>query len=231
MKNCENCKQEQDGSYGSGRFCSTKCARGFSTKAKRKEINEKVSVALTKPKRKDIKKICPECASVFYITWKKRNQIYCSVKCAHDSNEVKQKLSNARIKAIKNGVVNGNSIKMSYPFNSKMINCDSKVEYACLNYFEKLGASQMRRCTRVIAYDDDGLIRKFLPDFEIEVNGDIYIVEAKSHISVKSLDKKWRNYNKLSKLKMEVLKLYCTENGLKYFWFTKDLHRKYYNSI
>lgn len=40
---CENCEKEHDGTYGSGRFCSTKCARGFSTKAKRKDINEKIS--------------------------------------------------------------------------------------------------------------------------------------------------------------------------------------------
>lgn len=43
---CENCEKEHDGSYGSGRFCSSKCARGFSTKSKRKEINEKVSKTL-----------------------------------------------------------------------------------------------------------------------------------------------------------------------------------------
>lgn len=35
------------GTYGSGRFCSIKCARSFSTKNKRKEINEKVSKKLT----------------------------------------------------------------------------------------------------------------------------------------------------------------------------------------
>lgn len=40
---CENCDQEHDGSYGSGRFCSQKCARAFSTKKNRKEINQKVS--------------------------------------------------------------------------------------------------------------------------------------------------------------------------------------------
>ena len=40
---CENCKNEHDGQYGSGRFCSSKCARGFSTKEKRSLINEKVS--------------------------------------------------------------------------------------------------------------------------------------------------------------------------------------------
>lgn len=43
---CENCEQEHDGKYGSGRFCDNKCARGFSTKAKRKEISEKVSKSL-----------------------------------------------------------------------------------------------------------------------------------------------------------------------------------------
>jgi hypothetical protein len=46
MKICENCNQENEGTYGSGRFCSVKCARGFGTKEKRKEINEKVSKKL-----------------------------------------------------------------------------------------------------------------------------------------------------------------------------------------
>ena len=44
---CENCGIDHDGEYGSGRFCSAKCARGFSTKSKRKQINEKVAKALT----------------------------------------------------------------------------------------------------------------------------------------------------------------------------------------
>lgn len=44
---CENCGSEHIGNYGSGRFCSKKCARGFSTKSKRREINEKVSKLLT----------------------------------------------------------------------------------------------------------------------------------------------------------------------------------------
>jgi len=40
---CENCWKIHNGSYGSGRFCDQKCARAFSTKNKRKEINQKVS--------------------------------------------------------------------------------------------------------------------------------------------------------------------------------------------
>lgn len=43
---CENCNKEHDGSYASGRFCCKECSKAFSTKAKRKKINEKVSASL-----------------------------------------------------------------------------------------------------------------------------------------------------------------------------------------
>ena len=44
--NCESCEAEHDGKYGSGRFCSAKCARGYSTKLKRDQISEKVANTL-----------------------------------------------------------------------------------------------------------------------------------------------------------------------------------------
>jgi HNH endonuclease len=43
---CELCGDTHNGTYGSGRFCSSKCARSFSTKSKRNEINHKVSRTL-----------------------------------------------------------------------------------------------------------------------------------------------------------------------------------------
>ena len=43
---CEYCDKEHNGSYASGRFCSKYCARGFSTRSKRKIINKKVSQKL-----------------------------------------------------------------------------------------------------------------------------------------------------------------------------------------
>lgn|SRR5271157_5243205 len=46
MVNCERCGNLMDGGYGSGRFCSSKCARSFSSKEKRQEINQKVSKKL-----------------------------------------------------------------------------------------------------------------------------------------------------------------------------------------
>ena len=45
--NCLYCNNEHTGEYGSGKFCCKRCACGFSTKNKRKEINEKVSKKLS----------------------------------------------------------------------------------------------------------------------------------------------------------------------------------------
>jgi hypothetical protein len=43
---CKKCNNDHNGVYGSGKFCSEKCARSFSSFLKRKEINEKVSKKL-----------------------------------------------------------------------------------------------------------------------------------------------------------------------------------------
>ena len=48
---CERCSNEHDGSYASGRFCSSKCARGFATQNKRTEISRKVSKRLQGDRR------------------------------------------------------------------------------------------------------------------------------------------------------------------------------------
>ncbi|MCK9575812.1 MAG: hypothetical protein M0R51_07675 [Clostridia bacterium] len=73
-KICENCGKPNSGEYGSGRFCSAKCSRSFSTKDKRKEINEKVkqTFKLTRHVRIDLcdcgkncdngKCICSDCS-------------------------------------------------------------------------------------------------------------------------------------------------------------------------
>src|SRR5208337_3977807 len=44
---CELCGKQTIDVYGSGRFCSPKCARGFATKAKRQDINQQVSQRLS----------------------------------------------------------------------------------------------------------------------------------------------------------------------------------------
>lgn len=78
---CENCGNEHSGSYGSGRFCSMKCSRGFVTKYKRKEINKKISNSLKGSGHGDVIKICKFCKKEFNICYNKRHQIFCSRSC------------------------------------------------------------------------------------------------------------------------------------------------------
>ena len=93
---CENCGKEHDIKFGSGRFCSMKCARGFSTKSKRQEINIKVSLKLTKNIKinnlKKIKKIidCINCGKETF------NNKFCSTKCHHiyERNVALEKFNN-----------------------------------------------------------------------------------------------------------------------------------------
>lgn len=77
MKFCENCGKEHDESYKTGRFCSEKCSKGFSTKAKRKEINQAVSKKL---KKDPPLQICKNCQGSFKS--KKKNQQFCSNSCS-----------------------------------------------------------------------------------------------------------------------------------------------------
>ena len=78
---CEACSTAHDGTYGSGRFCSVKCSRGFATMNKRKEINQKVSEALKQDKKFD-SKVCPTCQETFNVEWRRRNyRTFCSRKC------------------------------------------------------------------------------------------------------------------------------------------------------
>jgi hypothetical protein len=75
--NCENCGNLHDGSYASGRFCSNKCCKGFSTKNKRKEINEKVSNSLKK-----YRKELPLCEHCKIERVKRKGKKFCSGKCS-----------------------------------------------------------------------------------------------------------------------------------------------------
>ena len=81
MKICENCNQEHEGNFGSGRFCSSKCAKGFSTKAKRKEINAIVSKKRKESAHKNVQKTCLYCGKKFTVRWNMRTQKCCSVVC------------------------------------------------------------------------------------------------------------------------------------------------------
>lgn len=81
MFTCEKCKVEHEVKYGSGRFCSTKCARAFSTSLNRAVISAKVKQTFAeKPKTQHPEKTCPECLTVFRT--RKSYQKFCSKPCS-----------------------------------------------------------------------------------------------------------------------------------------------------
>lgn len=110
---CENCNIEHDGSYGSGRFCSSKCARGFATKKDRRQISDKVRASLTKPKEISI---CPECEKEFA---KVRNRTYCSNACASKARwknqEYKAKVKETINDLAKEGKFGGWKVRTAEP--------------------------------------------------------------------------------------------------------------------
>ena len=95
---CENCQIMHDGLYGSGRFCSQKCARCFSTKNKRVEINTKVSEKL-KSQLKNYEHICQSC-SITWLTKTKRRNVEttlcktCTAKSAWQKTQAKGRRKN-----------------------------------------------------------------------------------------------------------------------------------------
>jgi hypothetical protein len=89
MKTCENCGSEIHVKYGSGRFCSSFCARGFSTKSKREEINEKLKI----PSKYKKERICKYCGGTFFKRKRANKETgesslikYCSSLCGKLGN-------------------------------------------------------------------------------------------------------------------------------------------------
>ena len=78
---CEKCDKEHQGKYGSGRFCSSTCARSFSTSKNRKATNQKVREKLLGSGHPPQEKTCPICTKVFSVPWSRRHYTYCSKKC------------------------------------------------------------------------------------------------------------------------------------------------------
>lgn len=82
-KNCNDNEAIKYSKYSSGLFCSKSCSASFSTKEKRKEINEKVKKTLTK--REIEFKFCINCGKRFEIVRKRdreKDRKTCSKSCS-----------------------------------------------------------------------------------------------------------------------------------------------------
>ena len=143
-----------------------------------------------------------------------------------------QVLSINRINAIINGKTNFKSIKCEYSFKNDNIKCDSKLEYACLDFFVKnFDVLSIERNSNILPYVFEGKNKNYVPVFKIKTIDSIYIVECKGIVYSDSLNKKWHFYNESSVIKKNILEDFCTKNGFKSFWFTPDKHSSFYKNL
>ena len=231
---CENCLSPHDGTYASGRFCSSKCSRSYSTKSKRALINEKVSVSLRKTHGTDFH-TCPSCKSQF--EWKHFAGVaaklgmsetkFCSESCKLDSRRsqnlspsFRQKMSNAAIRRLEKGEVWFGK-RVEAEFRGKKINCDSLLEKSFILYLERdNNVLDVNRSNVWIEYSDEGITRRYNPDFIIDhVDGSQSIAEVKSERVGKN--DVWEDYRKKSIIKFNLLNDYAKSQGMKCLWYTQ----------
>ncbi len=180
MITCESCNNKHAGIYGSGRFCSSKCAKGFSTKNKRDEINKKVSKKLSglipwnKNKfegRRNIK--CVTCGCEFMQ--KTTTQQFCSKKCIDWEKIVYSK---------QRGGYRPTAGRGRHGWY-KGIWCDSSYELAFVIY-NKDHSIDVRRCKDKFPYVFKNKNYTYNPDFLVNDE----IIEIKGFMGAKEIAKK-----------------------------------------
>lgn len=203
--NCENCNKEHDGEYGSGRFCSSKCARGFSTKSKRKEINEKVSNKLKGKyfgplvKKIKIEKKCLACGKTIEYTiteGSKYNKRVCNIQCFG--------LLSKGMKTKRGGLREGGGYSKVYEYKSK--NGDvyklNKDEIEVAKVLDILNIKWVRNKKGFEYTDLKNKKRKYYPDFYIE-DYDFYI-EYKGYVT-EEMTHKMKNSLHNNKFKLLII--------------------------
>lgn len=232
MKFCENCKKENTVLYGSGRFCSVKCSRGFSTKEKRAEINEKVSLKLKGSKPANTipleKRKCELCDNEYETNIKNKRR-FCSQKCARTVNgttpESRKKIRDAAIMRIKNGTHKGWSSRkiISYPEKFFMeVLKNNSIEYE-FNYpvnKKSLGEN----CTS--NYFLDFYIKDI--NLDLEIDGKQHDYTERKNSDIKRDDLLTKNGYKVYRIKWKSIN---TENGKNYIKKEIDKFLNYIKSL
>lgn len=197
---CESCNSNHDGKYGSGRFCSLKCAKGFSTKNKREEINKKVSKKMRGRGAGLVSLICPNCECGFEDRIKKKRK-FCSIRCARLYNGTTQETKNRLRQIMLEKVSNGTHIgwksrkgkQPSYPekfFMDVLDNNQIKYEHElpCGKYFIDLAIEE-----KMIALEIDGKQHQYTDRKEKDVEKDKYLIDS----GWKVYRIKWKSINNL----------------------------------
>lgn len=184
---CENCGIEHNRKSNSNRFCSLKCARSFSTKSKRKEINRKVSLTIKEKikrgetvgcfrvalNKEDI--YCKCCSKFLFNKVRKKENYYCK-KCSYTSSEYISNLKKGIAGKVGGQRYNSGRGKMGWYKNYW---CQSSYELAYVIYSID-HEIKFKRNSKSFIYEFEGKMHRFYPDFILE---DETYVEIKGYVS------------------------------------------------
>lgn len=197
---CEKCGKEHDGSFGSGRFCSLKCAHsrtwtGEHNLARSEKLKgRRVGGAIPDPSSKEIR-TC-KCGVQFEV-YKHGNRKFCSKACSTQHKDY----SNC------GGVRLGSGRSKSGWY--KGIYCGSTYELAWVIYHLDHGIS-FERNNEGFDYIFNGVKHKYYPDFKL---GSGNYVEVKGYLQKQDLAK-WKmfphNLQVLTKEKLKPIFQYVT---------------------
>jgi hypothetical protein len=254
-KKCLECNEMIPYEKRMNKFCSSSCSVTHSNK--NRQIDEatknKISLSMTgKIKSEETKnkiskgnvlrfskqderdKISQTLINYYKDNIEAKKNISKQLKGRKVSDEMKSKLSEIMSNKIKDGLFKPKlkSIKCNYPFKDKKIRCDSKVEYSCLDYFEKnYTVIDIERCNFLIDFEFNNVLRKYNPDFKITTENVIYIVECKTILSNKELVRKWKYYYDTIEQKKDSLQKYCNNMGYIAFNYDKKLNDNFYKKL
>lgn len=233
-------------------FCSKKCTATFYNK-EREFLPENIAIRCKYCynsfyiKTGSLKKVCNNCKILNSKAYNKnhRYEINCilcgtQVVCINKTTKycLDCKLKALSDKAIKRAISGDltktlKSISCLYTYGNKIIRCDSKAEYACLNFIENnYNVVDINRSVLILKYELHGKVRQYNPDFEVLLaNGNFLIAECKTTIENSNLQKKWGLYYQAIEPKKQALTDYCKSHGYEILSFNKDMNIKFYNSL
>lgn len=193
---CKNCNKEFAEKYSkwsNGDFCCKECARSFSTKNKRTEINKKVSIKMIEKEKYKYYLQPNKCVICNNIIPYRRRKKYNIKTCSSHCKRLLENKSRLEKKHSLGGGYNLNGHRKSIKGYYKGIYCDSTYELAYLIYCLDHNID-IKRCEETFEYEYNGKKHKYHPDFV--VNGEI--VEIKGYkselveIKAKSINKPYK---------------------------------------
>lgn len=206
------------------KYCGQSCAATTNNAVRSPPSDEqrlKTSLSMTgrrKPEHLCVRRshVCKSCGSIF--SSKKKKHSTCSQSCLHDYM--------SKIGADRQISKNFSSKIPGFSYNDIVVDCDSKLEAAAVIYLvDHCGAIDIERCTSILHYTgDDGVARRFLPDFYVRTATSRVLVEVKS---VYKKELTVNDYNQNFGPKRKSLVDFGNNKGLETMWLDTDFDPRF----